>query len=938
MIRSVFCTALLAVLALAPVAGAGEGEAGILGPIPLAGAWQTLAGREKDDVAADPAKFEGWAAGEVPGKFADPMTVCTWYLKRFQVPAEAKGLDSEIVFERALWHGEVWLNGRKLGGWTDGYAPFRLLATEALKPGEENVLVAKAMGRSTVRKAKCGNKLVPAGFWEGGGGPGGILGAVDVRFFRKVRITRAQVLPDVAKKTANVSLRLEGAKEVEAADVQLEVYADGYGGPGSIHRWFHISDSVLRGQTERRVERVEAKVKLVDGVGETTVPVPAAWATAWSPARPSLYRLEVTARCGGDTADRLADIFGMREAAFKADGFYLNGEKTRLLGANIMGEMSGWRGSPLSAERARSEIIEPARRINANCIRTHGGPLPTGWLDECDKAGLMVLLEFPVTVNCAKIDFTPEELAEFKKNLEAEVAAVVPHLANHPSVIMWVMTNESNNWPEYERGPLWQLFKKLDPSRPAIRASYEAPEVFDVHSYHGMWKGSSGDFDLNSRDKIARARELKLPWMITEYLENMGDLRRQRKWLGPEVDSPDPQVIARLAEQSRDFHAQRAMEQTESSRRMGYCGVLPFGPGFWADGEGRLNFTGHAVKSALAPVGLSIELAGAHLEAGSELKTDLWVMNDTAGKAAGTVRCALVASDPGFDAAARLPKALFKGEVAFEAGPLATVKLPFAWKLPKGEGKYWLVALLECAGAAPVESRRPILVVEREQSPKALAGRKLLVLEGDGKFSAWAAGLGCQVLAPGKAVPADAAMVVVAPGAAMGEEFKKLAPGLGKYVQDGGRVLVLEQCEWPEKLKDPFNIKIERTDYDPDPKTGDAYGGSSRVWRWEQPGRPFWAGLSDEYLWRWNGFQGRVARVSMTARPDRARALARYAQDDHEGLIHVPAAAVAHGRGEILYFMLETQGRYRPEDPGFDPVVERLMVRLLAGDWREGRP
>jgi hypothetical protein len=180
-------------------------------------------------------------------------------------------------------------------------------------------------------------------------------------------------------------------------------------------------------------------------------------------------------------------------------------------------------------------------------------------------------------------------------------------------------------------------------------------------------------------------------------------------------------------------------------------------------------------------------------------------------------------------------------------------------------------------------------------------------------------------------------MVVVAPGAAMGEGFKALAPALGNYVRDGGRVLVLEQLEWPEKLKDPFNIKIERTDYDEDAASGDAYGGSSRVWRWEEPARPFWKGFSDEYLWRWNGYQGRVARVSLVGRPDRARALVRYAEHDHEGLKHVPVAAVAHGKGEVLYFMLRTVGRYRTADPEFDPIVERLMVRLLGGEWREGR-
>ena len=76
--------------------------------------------------------------------------------------------------------------------------------------------------------------------------------------------------------------------------------------------------------------------------------------------------------------------------------------------------------------------------------------------------------------------------------------------------------------------------------------------------------------------------------------------------------------------------------------------------------------------------------------------------------------------------------------------------------------------------------------------------------------------------------------------------------------------------------------------------------------------------------------------MSLAGRPDRARALARYAESDREDLKQVPVAAVAHGKGELLCFMLQTDGRYRREDPDFDPAVERLMINLL-GPWRESK-
>ena len=67
--------------------------------------------------------------------------------------------------------------------------------------------------------------------------------------------------------------------------------------------------------------------------------------------------------------------------------------------------------------------VEPARAMNAVCIRTHTAPIPKWWLDVCDEEGLLVLLEFAVTVNCANLRFDEREFAAFAGNLQNEAAA-----------------------------------------------------------------------------------------------------------------------------------------------------------------------------------------------------------------------------------------------------------------------------------------------------------------------------------------------------------------------------------------------------------------------------------------------------------------------------------------------------------------------------------
>jgi hypothetical protein len=923
--------------------------------VSLMGRWQILPEHPKEDVAAAPAKFVGWMDFDVPAMWgralANPRVPCVWFMKRFSLGPYDANLDWELFFERVQWRSEVWLNGRKLGGpengvrpqpkdikgsdpilppggSTDGYAPFRLMATGAVKPGAENVLVVRVSGRDEVPRAKCGNLLTPAGFAEGGGGPGGILGDVRLHPFRQVRVTRAQVAPDLAGKAAHVLLRLEGAGE--AADVEV---------------------TVAEAVSGRTVGSAKATVSLANGAGETTVRVPLAEVRPWTPAAPFLYRFTVCAMQGGEPADSCSRRFGMREITWKSDGYYLNGRKFRFFGANIMGESPWWRGAVLDPAYVRSSIVTPARRINANCIRTHGGPLPDWWLDVCDEEGLLVLLEFPVTVNCARIDFDAAELAEYQRNLTTMATGLVPHLAHHPSVAMWVTTNESTNWDEWERGPLYRHFKALDPTRPVIRAAMETPDTYDVHSYSGVWKGSAGDFEVGLRAKASKAGANGVPLFLSEYLDlglgrnGFGDIRVTRKWMGPAIDTADEPVLERIRAQCREFFADRASEQTEAARRIGYHGIMPFGPGFWLQPDGTPSWTGLAVRSALAPVGVSIDLFNRHFAAGSLCTADVWVMNDTDRDVSVAVSCDLSAEDPGFDPEAVRPKALGGERLKVDVPAHAVHKQRVTWQTPEKEGKYYLAARLESAGAAPspAMSRRPLYAIERRPPPAPPAGRKLIVFENDATFSTWARGLGCRVVEPPTTRPeppapplGDVDLVVVAPQAANSAAFKALAPALPAYVNDGGRLLILEQLEWPTfRLMDPLKgIALERTDYDTSANMTACCGGTSRVFRWEEPQRALWQGLPDDYLWRWNGQEGRVARVSLSTLPGRARILVRYAEAERDDLKFVPVAAIPHGRGEVLLMMLQVNRRYRLEDPDFDPVVERLMVNLLQQRWR----
>ena len=79
-------------------AAAAADDKSLPAPVELSGDWQLLPGHAADDVAARPDSFAGWETTRVPGVWSDGRLDCAWELRRFQVPAEARGLDCEILF------------------------------------------------------------------------------------------------------------------------------------------------------------------------------------------------------------------------------------------------------------------------------------------------------------------------------------------------------------------------------------------------------------------------------------------------------------------------------------------------------------------------------------------------------------------------------------------------------------------------------------------------------------------------------------------------------------------------------------------------------------------------------------------------------------------------------------------------------------------------
>ncbi|MFZ6730159.1 glycoside hydrolase family 2 protein [Alistipes dispar] len=121
--------------------------------------------------------------------------------------------------------------------------------------------------------------------------------------------------------------------------------------------------------------------------------------------------------------------------------------QVELNGRRIFAKGSNWvcpELFPGTVDAARYEtLIGIAAETHFNMLRSWGGGIVNkdAFFECCDRRGIMVWQEFPLSCNCYPDD--PEYLAV----LEREAAAIIRRLRRHPSLAVWCGGNELfNNW------------------------------------------------------------------------------------------------------------------------------------------------------------------------------------------------------------------------------------------------------------------------------------------------------------------------------------------------------------------------------------------------------------------------------------------------------------------------------------------------------------
>lgn len=428
-----------------------------------------------------------------------------WYRRTFAAPQAWSDRAVRVEFEAVFHTATVWLNGVEIGRHVGkGYTAFVLDLGPRLRLGAENTLVVRADNSFS-------ESMLPRGRSSDWAHDGGIYRPVHLLVSPLTFIERIWLDSEPDLVSGNAAAQVSAVvRNISPASWE-----------GRIGFQVAEDDAAL-------VVSAQATTAIKVGPGERqTVTFPPAdiqHARLWHFDYPNLYRLTV-ALSNGHSCET---TFGIRKIEARNNGFYLNGERVRLMGAE---RMAGSNPEFGMAEPAAWISHDHADLKDLNCVytRVHW---QQDWrvLDWCDRHGILIQTEVPTWGGATFKDMGPEPSPDIMNNGLEQLREMIERDRNHPSIFSWGVCNEidGQNPPAHAFAKrMFEEAKRQDPHRLVSYASnslQKTPEkdaagLMDYimwNEYYESWYGGTPADVARNLDEIHRVFPGKAI-VISEY-------------------------------------------------------------------------------------------------------------------------------------------------------------------------------------------------------------------------------------------------------------------------------------------------------------------------------------------------------------------------------------------------------------------------------------
>ncbi|MEI7503268.1 MAG: glycoside hydrolase family 2 TIM barrel-domain containing protein [Paludibacter sp.] len=333
---------------------------------------------------------------DVPGDFNSQLPELkyyegnVWYQRNFNVK---KNCDKRqfIYFAAVSYQAAVWLNGVEIGRHEGGFTPFQFEVSDALKEGENDLIVMVNNNRH-----EDGIPAMNFDWWNYGGI------TRDVFFIEtpKTFITDYKLqLKKGSRNQLTATVKLDGATSAQQVEVSIPE--------------LKISKRLMTDNEGLAVFEIATKPQL------------------WEPASPKLYDVKFSTN-----NDTVTDEIGFRTIETKGCDILLNGKAIFLKGVNFHEEIPQRMGRAYSDADA-SMILNEVKALGCNFARTAHYSQNEHILRMAEKMGILIWEEIPVWQG---IKFTNEVVMKKAQNMLKEM---IYRDKNRAAIIVWSIQNET---------------------------------------------------------------------------------------------------------------------------------------------------------------------------------------------------------------------------------------------------------------------------------------------------------------------------------------------------------------------------------------------------------------------------------------------------------------------------------------------------------------
>ena len=398
---------------------------------------------------------------EAPGSgVQEPWVGVAWYRKVLRVKPRP-GFRLFLRFGAVDYRAEVFLDGVRVLAHEGGHTPFSLELTPFL--GRPLTLLVRAEDDPSDPEMPRGKQALgePEGIFYPR--TTGIWQPVWLEWVPESHIAALRLTPDLKALGFHLEAQVQG--EGDGVEVALFPGAKGevsFGDKPWLEAHFPLAGGLARGFLGLPLK----------GKGEEFL---------WRPENPVLFPLRLRLLRGRRVLDEVYSYGGLREVSAREGVFFLNGEPYF---PKLALDQGLWPEGHLAAPglSALRRDVELAKALGFNGVRKHQKLEDPRYLHLADRLGLLVFAEMP-----SFFRFSPTAARRYL----AELQAALERDYNHPSVVAWVLFNESWGLAPWRRETqaflqgVFLLARSLDPGRLLVdNDGWEHGPFWDLYTVH----------------------------------------------------------------------------------------------------------------------------------------------------------------------------------------------------------------------------------------------------------------------------------------------------------------------------------------------------------------------------------------------------------------------------------------------------------------------